>query len=73
MNFSNKNVDIPEIKNLHKMKKEDIEKFSECATLAYKEYPLFKYLTQDKFEHKVIKNIISASLHSMGKDIIKLQ
>ena len=70
MNFSNNNINIPEINNLHKMRKKDIEKFSECATLAYKEYPLFRYLTQGRFEHKVIKNIISASLVSMGKDII---
>ncbi len=63
-------LNIPEIDNLYKMTKKDIEKFAESATLAYKEYPLFKYLTRGKFEHKVIKNIISASLHSMGKDII---
>ena len=61
---------IPEIDNLYKMNKNDISKFAESATLAYKEYPLFKYLTKGKFEHKVIKNIISASLHSMGTDII---
>lgn len=72
MNKDLKDFDIPEIKNLYRMKKDDIEKFSECATLAYKEYPLFKYLTQDRFEHKVIKNIISASLSSMGTDVIGL-
>ena len=67
-----KNKYIPEIENLHRMKIEDIEKFSECATLAYKEYPLFKYLTQGRLESNVIKNIISASLVSMGNDIIGL-
>ena len=61
---------ITEIDNLYKMNKKDIDKFAESATLAYKGYPLFKYLTQGKFEHKVIKNIIYASLHSMGTDII---
>lgn len=66
----NNKFDIPEINNLYKMTKNDIANFQESATLAYNEYSLFKYLTQGKFEHKVIKKIISASLHSMGKDII---
>ena len=70
-NLYNNNF-IPEIENLYRMKKEDIEKFSECATLAYKEYPLFRYLTQERLEHKVIKNIIDASLTAMGSDIIAL-
>ena len=34
---------IPEIENFYKMNKKDIDKFAESATLAYKEYPLFKY------------------------------
>ena len=70
MGYKFKKLSIPEIDNLYKMNKNDIAKFAESATLAYKEYPLFKYLTRGKFEHKVIKNIISASLHSMGTDII---
>jgi len=65
-----KKISIPEINNLYVMNKKDIHKFSESATLAYKDYPLFKYLTRGKFEHKVIENIISASIHSMGNDII---
>lgn len=61
---------IPEIQNLYKMNSQDIEKFAESAALAYKEYPLFKYLTQNRFEHDVIKNIIAASLNSMNTNII---
>ena len=63
-------INIPEINNLYIMNKDDIDNFAESATLAYKDYPLFKYLTQGKFKHKVIKNIISASIRSMGQDII---
>ena len=70
MKYKSKKLIIPEIENLYKMNKNDIAKFAESATLAYKEYPLFKYLTKGKFEHNVMKNIISASLHSMGTDII---
>lgn len=72
MNKKLNKIDIPEIEGLYKMNKQDIEKFAESATLAYKEYPLFKYLTQNRFEHNVIKNIISASISSMKSDIIGL-
>ena len=61
---------IPEIKNLHRMKKVDIDKYSECAALAYSEYPLFKYLTNNKIRHNVVKNIISASIMSMNDKAI---
>jgi len=70
MSYKLNKYSIPEINNLYKMNKNDIDKFAESATLAYKDYPLFKYLTQGKFEHKVMKNIISSSIHSMGTDII---
>ena len=70
MNYKLNKFSIPEIDNLYKMNKNDIAKFAESATLAYKVFPLFKYLTRGKFEHKVIKNIISASLHSMGTNVI---
>ena len=70
MSNSSKDIYIPEIEDLHRMKKQEIEKFSECATLAYKEYPLFKYLTNGRFEHNVIKTIISASIKGMQKDVI---
>ena len=65
-------INIPEINNLYIMNKDDVDNFAESVTLAYKDYPLFKYLTQGKFKHKVIKNIISASIRSMGQDIIGL-
>ena len=63
-------LEIKEIENLHRMRKEDIEKFSECAALAYKEYPLFKYLTNNKVKHEVVKNILYASILSMKDNYI---
>lgn len=70
MSYKLNKFNIPEINNLYIMNKKDIDKFAESATLAYKDYPLFKYLTQGKFKHNVIKNIISASLHSMSTNIV---
>ena len=70
MSCKSNKFNIPEINNLYIMSKKDIDKFAESATLAYKDYPLFKYLTQGKFKYNVIKNIISASIRSMGADII---
>ena len=64
--------DIPEITELYIMDKKDINKFAESAALAYKDYPLFKYLTQNRCEHKVIKNIIAASINSMSGNVISL-
>lgn len=61
---------IPEIEKFYKMSKEDIDKFAECAALAYKNYPLFKYLTKGTCNHKVIKTIISSSIHSMKGQVI---
>lgn len=63
---------IKEIENLYVMNKEDISKFAESATLAYKEYPLFKYLTKNKIKHTVVKNIISASISSMKGQVLGL-
>ena len=63
-------LEIKEIENLHRMRKEDIDKFSECAALAYKEYPLFKYLTNNKVKHEVVKNILYASILSMKDNAI---
>lgn len=62
--------DIPEIEKFYIMKNKDIEKFAECAALAYKEYPLFKYLTNGKCQHEVIKTIISASIKGMKNKVI---
>ena len=70
-NFTN-GVDIPEIKDLHIMKKDDVENFSECAALAYKDYPLFKYLTNNNVKHNVVKSILSASIMSMLDQAIGL-
>ena len=70
MNIKVNKHNIPEIENLYKMNSQDIEKFAESAALAYKDYPLFKYLTHNRFEHDVIKNIIAASLNSMDTNII---
>lgn len=63
---------IPEINNLYQMSDQDIEKFAETAALAYKDYPLFKYLTKGKFQHEIIKKIISASISSMKSEVIGL-
>jgi len=41
-----------------------------CAALAYKDYPLFKYITGGRCNHKVIKTIISSSIYSMKKQVI---
>lgn len=61
---------IPEIDNLYQMSERDIEKFAETAAQAYKEYPLFKYLTKGKFQHDIIKKIIAASICSMQENVI---
>ena len=52
------------------MDKDDIDKFAECAALAYKDYPLFKYITKGKFNHKVIKIIMKSSIYSMKGQVI---
>lgn len=70
MNNNINNYDIPEIKKFYKMNKEDIEKYAECAALAYKDYPLFKYITNGKCNHKIIKTIISSSIYSMKNQVI---
>lgn len=61
---------IREIQHLYKMKETDIENFAECAALAYKEYPLFKYLTNGSYDHNAIKTIISSSIHAMKDQVI---
>lgn len=55
-----------------KIKKEDISLYAECATLAYKDYPLFKYITNGKYNQKVVKTIISSSIYSMKNEAIAL-
>lgn len=62
--------EIPEIGKFYKMGKNDIDKFAECAAQAYKNYPLFQYLTKGKGGHEVIKTIISASIYSMKNQVI---
>ena len=64
------NYEILEIEKFYKMKKEDIEKYAECAALAYKDYPLFKYITKNKCNYKIIKTIISSSIFSMKKQVV---
>ena len=64
------NNNIEEIEHLYKMNKLDIEKFAECAAQAYKEYPLFKYLTNGSYDHNIIKTIISASIYAMKDQVI---
>lgn len=70
MDVLSDNFDIPEIEGLHVMSESDIEKFAECAAQAYKEYPLFKYLTNGSCEHHIIKNIIQASIIAMKTQVI---
>lgn len=62
--------DIPEINGLSRMRTEDIEKYAECAALAYKDYPLFHYLTGEQCEHEIIKTIISSSIYAMKQEVI---
>lgn len=61
---------IQETDSLYKMKKNDIDNFSECSALAYQNYPLFDYILKGKIKHKIVKTIMSASIHSMGKKAI---
>lgn len=61
---------IPEINGLSRMRKNDIERYAECAALAYRDYPLFHYLTEGRCEHEVIKTIISSSIYAMNKDVV---
>ena len=70
MNNKLKNYYIPEIEEFYKMSVKDIDRFSECAALAYKDYPLFKYITNGRCDYKVIKTIISSSIYSMGGQVI---
>lgn len=64
--------DIPEIENSFRMTKGDIDKFAECAALAYKDYPLFEYITNNKYDYKVVQTIIEASIYSMKNQIIAI-
>lgn len=64
------NYNIPEIEKLYRMEKKDIDNFAECAALAYKDYPLFQYLTGGTCKHEVIKTIISSSIYSMKNQVI---
>ena len=63
---------IPEFKGICKMTNENVEEFAECAALAYKDYPLFKYLTKDDYNYKVIKNIMFSSIKSMDTQMLGL-
>lgn len=64
------NYNIPEIKETYRMGKDDIDRFAECAALAYSKYPLFKYITKEKLDHNIIKKIIAASIYSMKDQVI---
>lgn len=61
---------IDEINKFYKMDKLNIDKFAECAALAYHDYPLFKYLTKETCKHNIIKQIISSSIYAMGNDVV---
>lgn len=61
---------IQEIENFYKMSKDNIDKFAECAALAYEKYPLFQYITNGKCDYKVIKTIIASSIYSMKNQVI---
>lgn len=70
--MNNKEIifDIPEMHDFSKMSREDIDKYAECAALAYKDYPLFQYITNGKCNHKVIKTIIASSIYSMKNQVV---
>lgn len=63
---------IPELNGIYEMTNENVDEFAECAALAYKDYPLFKYLTNDDYNYKVIKNIILSSIKSMNSQMLGL-
>lgn len=58
------------INEFYGMNNLNIDKFAECAALAYKDYPLFKYLTNNTCDHNVIKQIISSSIYAMGNNVV---
>ena len=62
--------DIPEINGLFHMTTDDVEKYAECAALAYYNYPLFQYLTNGSCEHEVIKTIIASSIYAMKDNVV---
>ena len=64
------NMFIPQIQKFYKMKKDDVEKFADCAALAYEDYPLFNYSTCGKNGYKLIKGIIYSSVNSIRKQVV---
>ena len=68
--MKNNNLIIRQIDKFYKMKKEDVEKFADCAALAYEDYPLFNYTTGGRGGYKLIKGIIYSSVNSIRNQII---
>ena len=64
------NYNIPEIVELYKLNDNNIDKFAECAALAYKNYPLFRYITKEKSVHDIIKTIILSSISTMRDQVV---
>ncbi len=62
--------DIQEIEGYYKMNQDNIEQFAECSALAYKEYPLFQYLTNGTYDYAVIKTIMYASIYAIKNQVI---
>lgn len=66
------NYVIPRINRFYKMSKKNVDKFAECAALAYDNYPLFDYIMNGKSDLKVLKAILHPSFSSVEKETIGL-
>lgn len=65
-----KNYDIYEIEKLYKMNKNDIDRFAECAAIAYKDYPLFNYIFDNNIDFEILKLVIATSIYSMKNQVL---
>lgn len=60
------------LQNLLIMTKNDIESYSECAAQAYRDYPLFNYVTNGVGNEEIIRGIFSSSVRSVYNEVIGL-
>lgn len=68
--MKNNNYDIPGIEKFYKMDKGNMDKFAECAALAYDDYPLFKYVMNGNTNFEMLKAILYPSFASVKDQVI---
>ena len=62
--------EIEGIKGFYKMNKDNVEKYAECAALAYNKYPLFEYIMGKKSSYKMLKAILAPSFASVKDSVL---